>query len=186
MASPPISVSLAESQPSPPRNGSGAVCRRERGLPVGAGRTRSTRCLTPGAQSTGRFERGSVDPLCKPAKKFWGLTGHRDQDVVSCHDCIKQALRLGIEFDARASLDLGRSWYAGFVVEGGRPQRVDLRSRWFRYPPGVPPEPPSEDRMLRAVQAIAPSVRAVHIDRLEPLGDHEIGGVALLEVGDGK
>ena len=136
--------------------------------------------------STGRFERGIGDPLCKPAKKFWGLTGHRDQDVVSCHDCIKQALRLGIEFDARASLDLGRSWYAGFVVEGGRPQRVDLRSRWFRYPPGVPPEPPSEDRMLRAVQAIAPSVRAVHIDRLEPLGDHGIGGVALLDVGDGK
>ena len=35
-------------------------------------------------------------------------------------------------------------------------------------PPVQPPEPPSEQSLLRAVQAIAPSVRAVRIDRKSP------------------
>jgi hypothetical protein len=133
----------------------------------------------------GRLVRDKGDPLCKPKGKFWGLTGpdrnRGEPRVIDCHACVQQALRLGFNFDAAQSLDLGRSWSAKLVIEQGRPRRVMLRSRWFMQPPVQPPEPPSEQSLLRAVQAIAPSVRAVRIDRMEPAGFNEVAGMALVE-----
>jgi hypothetical protein len=128
----------------------------------------------------GRLVRKAGDPLCKPAKSFWGLTGPKNRPI-DCHHCVKQALRLGLGIDAAPSLDLGRHWQATLAVEGGLPKRIDLRSRWFRQPPLEPPTPPDAGVLLRAVQAIAPSVRAVQIDRLDPVGVNEVAGMALVE-----
>lgn len=136
----------------------------------------------------GRLLRDKGDPLCKPKGKFWGLTGpDRDRSeprVIDCHACVKQALRMGLDFEAMPSLDLGRSWDSRLVIEHGRPRRVTLRSRWFRQPPVQAPEPPYEQSLLRAVQTIAPSVRAVRIDRMEPTGYNEVAGMALVESAD--
>jgi len=131
---------------------------------------------------TGRLVRDKGDPLCKPATKFWGLTGARagEARAVTCHQCVKQALRLGVDFDATPSLDLGRSWSGTLMVKRGMSRSVALRSRWFRQPPVQPPEPPREEFILRQVQAIVPSVRAVRIDRLEPVGYNEVAGSAVV------
>lgn len=135
----------------------------------------------------GRLVRSKGDPLCAPAKKFWGLTGPvavREDRSVSCHKCVKHGLRLGLDFGAKAALDLGHVWRAALVIESGRPTKVELQSRWFRTPPLEPPAPPSEQALLQAVQAMAPSVRSVRIDRLDPTGYNEVGGVALVESSD--
>jgi hypothetical protein len=129
----------------------------------------------------GRLVRAKGDPLCKPAKKFWGLTGPDKSRVVTCHHCIRQALRLGMPIDAQAALDVGRSWSASLIIEKGCPAHVVLRSRWFRHPPPEPPTPPSDDRLLRVVQAIAPSVRAVRVTQMKPTGPADLEGTAVVE-----
>jgi hypothetical protein len=130
----------------------------------------------------GRLVREPGDPLCRPAKEFWGLTGGgREDRVVDCHMCIKRAIRMGLEFGARPSLDMGRSWSATLVVDAGRPRQIDLQSRWFRQPPVAPPSLPSEQQMLRAVQVMAPSVRTVRMLGSRPTGFNELAASVAVE-----
>jgi len=115
----------------------------------------------------GRLHRQPGDPLCKPARKFWGLTGDIRPNV-TCHKCAEIALRLGLPFDARLQLDIGRSWTAVLVVDKGDPNHIFLRSYWFRVPPVVPPSPPTEETLLRAVRVIYPQAHVVTMRQMGP------------------
>jgi len=127
----------------------------------------------------GRLVRQAGDALCKPAKKFWGLTGPGEDRVLDCHHCIRQAFRLGWDFDALAALDLGRSWSATLVIEGGHALRVEYRSRWFGHPPPIPPTVPSAERLLRAVSPLVPEAKRLALSSWA-VGDH-VGGTATIE-----
>jgi|GEM_PF-5179712 len=128
----------------------------------------------------GRLVRSVGDPLCKPRGKFWGLTGLRERPA-NCHHCIRQALRLGMQFHARAALDFGRSWSVVLFFDQGRPTQLHLRSRWFRYPPPVPLSTPSEEELLRAVRAVAPGVTKVTLGPMKVIGPGEVEGDAGVE-----
>ena len=126
----------------------------------------------------GRLVREAGDPLCKPAKKFCGLTGPVDRQV-TCHHCIRQAFRLGWDFEAMPQLDLGRIWSARLVIEKGRPERVEFRNRWFGSPPPIPPTPPTPERLLSAVRTLVPSVEHVSVNGW--IDGSDVGGTATIE-----
>jgi len=115
----------------------------------------------------GRLHRQPGDPLCKPARKFWGLTGDVRKNV-TCHKCAEIAMRLGLPFDGRLQLDVGHSWSVTLVVDKGRPNHIFLRSYWFRSPPVVPPMPPDEETLLRAVRIIYPTAQNVTLRQVAP------------------
>jgi hypothetical protein len=115
----------------------------------------------------GRLHRQPGDPLCKPARNFWGLTGDL-RGSVTCHKCAEIALRLGLPFDGRLHLDVGRSWSTVLVIDKGKPSHIFLRSHWFRVPPVVPPTPPTEEWLLRAVRFIHPHAAQVTLRQMGP------------------
>ena len=125
----------------------------------------------------GRLHRNAGDPLCKPAEKFWGLTG-RHAERVTCHNCARMALRLGLPFDGHVALDFGRSWSIRLIIEHGRSDRMEIRNRWFRVPPVESPTPPDADRLLREVQAIDPHARSVVLREFEQTGPYDWQGSA--------
>lgn len=128
----------------------------------------------------GRLVRSAGDPLCKPRGKFWGLTGPVVR-TANCHHCIRQALRLGMKFHARATLDFGRSWSVILFFDQGRPTQLHLRSRWFRSPPPVLPTTPSEEALLRAVRAVDPGATKVTLGPMKAIGPGEVEGEAGVE-----
>jgi hypothetical protein len=125
----------------------------------------------------GRLHRDAGDPLCKPAKKFWGLTG-RHTDRVSCHTCVRMALRLGLPFDGDVALDFGRSWSIHLIIEHGRLDHIELANRWFRIPPVEPPTLPDVDRLLREVQTIDPRAQKVVLGGFEQTSPYDWHGIA--------
>lgn len=125
----------------------------------------------------GRLHRNAGDPLCKPAKKFWGLTGRHVQRV-SCHNCARIALRLGLPFDGNVALDFGRSWSIHLLIEHGRVDHVELHNRWFRMPPVEPPTPPTAESLLREVRVVDPRAERVVIREFEQVGPHDWRGSA--------
>lgn len=46
---------------------------------------------------SGRLSRDAGDPLCKPARKFWGLNPGNRTNTVNCTRCLALMARHGVE-----------------------------------------------------------------------------------------